>query len=1124
MKFRTSFPAAVIIALSAHLASAQIGVSSGPGHSVFSCTATAAGAPELRPEGYTELVGDILISCTGGPDSVAGVQIPTANIVVYLLPSVPITSRFLGAGGASEAMLMIDEPGSGLPTGATGGYGPQAPQTFCTTAQQQAVGGSSCAAFVGTAAGHNTNNVAVNYAVAVTAPGGAVPAQNVYQGKIGDFGPNSVVFYNVPVLTPADQGVTRIFRITNIRIPVPGGNLTSTLQAVISTSPNQVMPVAGTALDIGVVGPAMTANVNALPLGGFNPFNGCVPQTTPALASQVRFIEGFSTGFKTRAVPLANQPWASTVANDGTPGQNIPGSLYGNLANNNESGFILPAANATVAGVTYTAGLTDFGTRLKAVFTNIPPDVTLYVSTANSAGYAIPGGTNTAPYAVLVSTAQANEANNDGAVITPFTPIATGSDGAGVYPLAADSSGSAAAIWEVVNAEPFAIDTLSFGVYVSYTNSQGTVIPTNASLSFAPEPGGGTFSTVNATQGLTNPEPRFAVIKTQGGAWGSISSCPLSANTTPLGFSYTVGLSVPPGQTVSVSTSPGNLPVTVTPLVTTPSGGAWLSASLSSGTLTVSVHPAGLAASSTPYTGNVKLSAAGAPDVLIPVNLTVYVPSALSISEAHSGTFSQGQSGAAYTITVINGALAGATNGTVTVTAQTPSGLSLISMAGTGWDCSAMPSCSRNDVLLPGAQYSPITVIVDVAFSAASPQINSAGVSGGGSATAGTTDSTIINPVAPLRFVPVTPCRIADTRQNTAPFTGQFGGPKLAGGNSRAFSIPASSCVIPATAQAYSLNVAVIPQGLLGFLTMWPTGQPRPFASILNSLDGRIKSNTAIVPAGTGGAISVYVSDPSDVVLDITGYFVPATDPAALAFYPVAPCRIADTRNPAGPLGAPSLVGGQGRTFPVLSAACNVPATAQAYSLNLTAVPPGPLGFITAWPTGQTMPGASSLNALTGTIVANGAIIPAGTGGAIDIFAINDTNLVIDINGYFAPMAPGGLSLYNITTCRVLDTRQLAGAQPFTAQLDVSVSTGACGIPASAPAAVLSATVVPVGALGFLALWPQGQIRPTVSTLNALDAAITSNMAIVPTNNGSISSFASDLTQLILDISGYFGQ
>jgi hypothetical protein len=55
-------------------------------------------------------------------------------------------------------------------------------------------------------------------------------------------------------------------------------------------------------------------------------------------------------------------------------------------------------------------------------------------------------------------------------------------------------------------------------------------------------------------------------------------------------------------------------------------------------------------------------------------------------------------------------------------------------------------------------------------------------------------------------------------------------------------------------------------------------------------------------------------------------------------------------------------------------------------------------------------------------------------------------------------------------------------------------------------------------------LWPQGQTQPLVSTLNALDGAITSNLATVPTTNGSIRTFPSNPTHLIMDISGYFGQ
>ena len=335
-----------------------------------------------------------------------------------------------------------------------------------------------------------------------------------------------------------------------------------------------------------------------------------------------------------------------------------------------------------------------------------------------------------------------------------------------------------------------------------------------------------------------------------------------------------------------------------------------------------------------------------------------------------------------------------------------------------------------------------------------------------------------------------------------------------------------SACGIPVVAAAYSLNVTVVPHGGLGYLTMWPSGQSQPLVSTLNSIDGRIKANAAIVPAGTGGAVSVYVTDTADVVLDINGYFVPGPDPSGLAFYPLTPCRIADTRGPDAPLGGPYPVGGQSRTLPILSSTCQIPSSAQAYSLNLTAVPRGgELGWLSTWPTGQTWPGVSTLNAPTGTVTANAAIVPAGSNGAINVMSVpgNDTDVVIDINGYFAPPASssGGLSLYTLTPCRALDTRNTTGA--FDGIFPVDVEASSCGLSPSAQAFVLNATVLPAeSSLGYLTLWPNGETQPIVSTLNAWDGMITSNMAIVPTANGAINAFSTDATQLVLDINGYF--
>ncbi|MBV9769911.1 MAG: hypothetical protein JOZ32_10090, partial [Bryobacterales bacterium] len=120
-------------------------------------------------------------------------------------------------------------------------------------------------------------------------------------------------------------------------------------------------------------------------------------------------------------------------------------------------------------------------------------------------------------------------------------------------------------------------------------------------------------------------------------------------------------------------------------------------------------------------------------------------------------------------------------------------------------------------------------------------------------------------------------------------------------------------------------------------------------------------------------------------------------------FYPLTPCRVVDTRNPTGTFGGPSLIGGVSRDFSIPASNCNVPATAQAYSANMTLVPPGPVAYLTTWPTGQSQPAVSTLNDLTGNIVANAAIVPAGTSGSISVFAYDATDLLIDINGYFAP-------------------------------------------------------------------------------------------------------------------------
>jgi hypothetical protein len=89
------------------------------------------------------------------------------------------------------------------------------------------------------------------------------------------------------------------------------------------------------------------------------------------------------------------------------------------------------------------------------------------------------------------------------------------------------------------------------------------------------------------------------------------------------------------------------------------------------------------------------------------------------------------------------------------------------------------------------------------------------------------------------------------------------------------------------------------------------------------------------------------------------------------------------------------------------STSCPIPAAAQAYSFNVAAVPAGPSGFITAYPTGQPLPLAATLVWSGGALTSNAAVVLAGTNGSIDVYANVATDIVIDINGYYTPGSLG---------------------------------------------------------------------------------------------------------------------
>jgi len=205
-----------------------------------------------------------------------------------------------------------------------------------------------------------------------------------------------------------------------------------------------------------------------------------------------------------------------------TPLQNVPGYTY-----NSESGLVI-----TVPGESPAAGLADYGTRLKAVFQNVPAGVSIYVTTTNTASGNIYTGTantsaslpagnlNSLAYLVLGETAP--DYGISGLGFAPTVSATTTVSGVTLYqvPLTTGPNGALTgeAVWEVVQSNPNLIDTLDFGVYYVYTANQSTNTPAvgtyTVGQSFAPTPTGSGLATTftSASGGAASSSltiPRF---------------------------------------------------------------------------------------------------------------------------------------------------------------------------------------------------------------------------------------------------------------------------------------------------------------------------------------------------------------------------------------------------------------------------------------------------------------------------------------------------------------------------------------------------------------------------------------------------------------------------------------
>ena len=246
------------------------------------------------------------------------------------------------------------------------------------------------------------------------------------------------------------------------------------------------------------------------------------------------------------------------------------------------------------------------------------------------------------------------------------------------------------------------------------------------------------------------------------------------------------------------------------------------------------------------------------------------------------------------------------------------------------------------------------------------------------------------------------PGRLADTRAGQPTFDDQGAGQGPIG-PSRAMSVAiAGRAGVPVGAVAVALNLTATNATANTYLTVYPTGTPRPTASNVNLGPGETVANLVTAAVGADGTITIYNNNGVvDVVVDVQAWY-PAGTVRALA-----PARLLDTRagQPTADgrsTGGGALAGGRTITLPVAGRG-GVGPNATAVVLNLTATGATADTYLTVYPTGSVRPTASNVNPGRGQTVANLVTATVGADGSVTIYNnAGATDVVVDVQAWFA--------------------------------------------------------------------------------------------------------------------------
>jgi hypothetical protein len=354
-------------------------------------------------------------------------------------------------------------------------------------------------------------------------------------------------------------------------------------------------------------------------------------------------------------------------------------------------------------------------------------------------------------------------------------------------------------------------------------------------------------------------------------------------------------------------------------------------------------------------------------------------------------------------------------------------------------------------------------------------------------------DAPLPDPIGdPTRYVPLTPTRVVDTRQDSPGM--------LAARQTLTVDM---GPLVPDGATAVAVNLTSAGTTTGGFLSAHPCDRPRRAVSSVNHAAGVPRGAMAIVPLSADGELCVHTESAGHVVVDLQGAFVPDR---GTRLTPVDGVRLVDTRETGRETG---------RDDPIVIDIAD--PTVEAIAVNLTATRSGATGYLTADACAGGQSEVSNVNFLPGEPVAGAAIVPVSAAGTICVWSSVPVDVIVDLTGEFR--TGDGLRFQPADPRRMLDPRDGTGGWTPVMGADQLVDTRVA--PLGAQAVTGTITLVRPVRTGFAVA--DCRDEPPISTVNArAGEAMANSLTVAIESGGDLCFRSSETATMLFDTTGWW--